>query len=415
MPVRFSSRLVARRRLAWLRRSAAAGTLTLAMLRGAPVAEAQAPVALSEEFQVNTFTTGDQSRPSVAMDADGDFVIAWAGFGQDGSLSGIFAQRYAADGTPQGDEFQVNTFTTASQFRPSVGMDTDGNFVVAWESSDQDGSSYGVFARRYAADGTPQGDEFQVNTFTTDGQRMASVGMDADGDFVVAWESFGQDGSYYGVFAQRYAANGTPQGSEFQVNIFTTRFQSSASVGIDADGDFVIAWESSNQDGSGGGIFARRYAADGTPQSSEFRVNTHTSNHQGGPAVSMEADGDFVTAWRSSGQDGSRSGVFARRYTDSPLPAGDEMPLPVNFALDVVFSNPFSDAAAVHYALPTAAAVRLTVTDLLGRTVLTRAEGVQPAGRHEVQLALDNLLSGVYVVCLNAAGANATQRVILIR
>ena len=59
--------------------------------------------------------------------------------------------------------------------------------------------------------------------------------------------------------------------------------------------------------------------------------------------------------------------------------------------------------------------MRLTVTDLLGRTVLTRAEGVQPAGRHEVQLAMDNLQSGVYVVCLHAAGANATQRVILIR
>ncbi|MGL4462065.1 MAG: hypothetical protein ACRC1K_07920, partial [Planctomycetia bacterium] len=29
------------------------------------------------EFQVNTFTTNNQSQPSVAMDADGDFVVAW--------------------------------------------------------------------------------------------------------------------------------------------------------------------------------------------------------------------------------------------------------------------------------------------------------------------------------------------------
>ena len=30
------------------------------------------------------------------------------------------------------------------------------------------------------------------------------MSLDADGDFVVAWESFGQDGSDRGIFAQRF-------------------------------------------------------------------------------------------------------------------------------------------------------------------------------------------------------------------
>jgi len=52
----------------------------------------------------------------------------------------------------------------------------------------------------------PSGLEFQVNTYTTGQQLDASVAMDADGDFVVAWTSDGQDGNGHGIYAQRYSA-----------------------------------------------------------------------------------------------------------------------------------------------------------------------------------------------------------------
>ena len=38
-----------------------------------------------------------------------------------------------------------------------MAMDADGDFVVAWTSQDQDGSSTGVYAQRYNAAGLPQG------------------------------------------------------------------------------------------------------------------------------------------------------------------------------------------------------------------------------------------------------------------
>ena len=62
-----------------------------------------------------------------------------------------------------------------------------------------------MFAHRYNAAGVPQGDELRVNTWTTSHQWTPSVAMDADGDFVIAWASVGQDGSDYGIFAQRFA------------------------------------------------------------------------------------------------------------------------------------------------------------------------------------------------------------------
>jgi hypothetical protein len=87
--------------------------------------------------------------PSVAADATGDFVVAWQAWGQDGSLGTVVAQRYDASGNLRGAEFQVNTYTTDSQRAPSVASDTVGNFVVTWHSYGQDGSSYGVYAQRF--------------------------------------------------------------------------------------------------------------------------------------------------------------------------------------------------------------------------------------------------------------------------
>ena len=89
-------------------------------------------------------------------------------------------------------------------------MGADGDFVIAWQSKGQDNPpapDYGVYAQRYSANGTQAGTEdLLVNTVTHEHQRRPSIAMDADGDHVIAWSSFGQvpDGSSNGIFAQRY-------------------------------------------------------------------------------------------------------------------------------------------------------------------------------------------------------------------
>ncbi len=276
------------------------------------------------EFLVNTTTAGHQSQPDVAMDALGDFVVIWTG--QDGDLSGIYAQRFDAAGAPQDSEFRVNEFTIGEQVVPAVAMDADGNFVVAWDDwYGQDTSGRGVFARRYDAAGLALGSQFQVNSFTTGDQTRPAVAMDADGDFVVVWSSFAQDGGGWGVAARRFDAMGAAQGSDFQVNSFVTGNQQSPRVAMDADGDFVVAWSNyNNQDGSAAGVFAQRFDAAGTPRGPEFQVNSYTTREQNGAAVAMDADGDFVVAWQSY-QDFYESafGIYAQRYDGVERVAGD--------------------------------------------------------------------------------------------
>src|SRR2546428_713996 len=122
---------------------------------------------------------------------------------------------------PAGPEFRVNTTTANDELGASVAVDADGDFVVAWESRGEYSPSYGIYARRYDAAGVAQGDEFRANTVTAGDQHNPSVASDAAGDFVVAWQSYGQDGSKYGIYAKRYSAAGAAQGGEFRVNTTT--------------------------------------------------------------------------------------------------------------------------------------------------------------------------------------------------
>ena len=151
------------------------------------------------EFQVNTYTSSSQTTPAVCRDAAGNFVVVWRSYGQDGDGRGVFAQRFSSAGTPQGTEFQVNTYTPDDQQAPELCCDAGGNFVVVWQSNTQDGDIRGVFGQRFSSAGTPQGTEFQVNTYTTDTQSTGAICCDASGDFVVAWDSRSEDGGNYGV------------------------------------------------------------------------------------------------------------------------------------------------------------------------------------------------------------------------
>ena len=216
-------------------------------------------------------------------------MISWDSDDQEGNGDGIYAQRFNAAGVAQGSEFHVNTYTSGDQLFPIVGMDATGDFVIVWTSQYQDSGSTGVYGQRFNAAGIAQGTEFQVNTFTTGNQLNPYVAMDAAGDFVATWASNGQDQDSFGIYAQRFNADGTHDGGEFLVNSYTTGSQSGSVTAFDAQGDFTIAWQSSSQDGGGYGIYAAMWCRTRS-DFPEFRVNTYTTLHDQTQA-SVASDG----------------------------------------------------------------------------------------------------------------------------
>jgi hypothetical protein len=252
------------------------------------------------------------------MEDNGDFVVVWQSSPNQGLIGfNVFARLFDSTGAPLSGELQVNTYTGSNQTMPAAAADADGDFVVAWTSKAADGSVTGdVFMQRFSSSGARVGAYFRVNSYTPDYQLKPAVGMDADGDFVVAWTSYSQDGSSRGVFGRRFSSAGVPS-SQFQINRRTTGSQRDPTVAMDGFGQFVIAWTGENQDGFGYGVNARRFARTGVAVGAEFQVNTVTVDQQTDPAVAMDATGDFVIAWTSGQQDGFEpgdTGVFGQRF-----------------------------------------------------------------------------------------------------
>jgi len=54
----------------------------------------------------------------------------------------------------------------------------DGSFAATWESGTYGTNDYDMFARRFAADGTPMTADLPVNTYTTGLQAYGSVAVD---------------------------------------------------------------------------------------------------------------------------------------------------------------------------------------------------------------------------------------------
>lgn len=274
------------------------------------------------EFQVNTYTTDLQEDPDISCGPNGSFVVAWESNEQDEDGSGIFGQRYDGAGMPAGSEFLIPNGTGDQQLLPALCGAADGSFVVAWESNDQLGDENDdIFVRRYASDGTPVGSEFQVNTYTTGDQEIPDICCDPSGGFVVVWESYGQvDGN--DVFGQRFDSTGEGIGSEFRVNNSTTGSQSAPEVCCGGSGSFVVAWtDGAANDGDDDGVFGRRFSGTGAAQGSEFQVNTYTTGDQDDPDISCAPNGQFIVVWEGSEQDGDGTGVFAQRLTGDALSA----------------------------------------------------------------------------------------------
>jgi hypothetical protein len=306
---------------------AVSGSGNYAIMRSAPDGSGQgifvavynrAGSIIVPEFRVNDATAGEQYAGTIAMNANGQFVVSWSQSA--GTGLSYLVKRYQANGAPVAPATVVRT-TLYNSIGSEVAIDSLGNFVVTWsELISPTGNNFDVFARRYASTGVASGPVFRVNTYTTGLQVSSWVSMNATGNFVISWTSHGQTGTYsWNVYAQRYSATGAALGGEFQVNAVSSYYQPTVGVALASNGSFVITWSTDNtavNPSERPYVLARSYTATGTPFGAPFAVSTTASVNNGFPYAATDPDGNTFIAW---GQyDSVDSDVYARRF----LPVG---------------------------------------------------------------------------------------------
>jgi hypothetical protein len=100
----------------------------------------------------------------------------------------------------------VNTYVSGAQIFPDVAVTADGRIVAVWSSSEQDGDGFGVYGQRIDAAGA-------FNRETASNQWLSTVACTPDGRCVIVWQGeHVAEGDLSSVFAQRYDATGQPIG-----------------------------------------------------------------------------------------------------------------------------------------------------------------------------------------------------------
>ncbi len=292
---------------------------------------------LGGDMQVNTFTNNAQINPVVTTLANSNVVVAWASFNQAAptSLQDVYAQVLSPAGQKLGGEFQVNQFLTYNQRDPAIAALSDGRFLLTWVSEqerslDAPGDTAGsfgtasvdIYARIFAANGAPAGNEFLVNT-SANLCSSPHVAAASGGRFMVVWAERSRvaDTNGWDIWGTTFSSAGNP-GTVRCLN--TTRIGDQYLPIISWDGmDYLVAWTSLGQDGSREGVFAQFLHDDGSPDRGEFQVNTTWINQQMQPAVASDGQGRFLAAWTSFVGGAYGFDLYAQRYVNvaQPLPA----------------------------------------------------------------------------------------------
>lgn len=284
-------------------------------------------------FCVDKTTTGNQINPRVQLLANGNIVFVWQS--AVGGVPGIYAR--LATGTAKGKtaygtnfytiDTRVNTYTKDQQADPAVAALPDGSAIITWSSLGEDGSLWGVFARKLSAKGVASpAKEFQVNQFSQYNQRKPAVAVLPNGNFVIVWVS--EQERYYNsvdVYARIFTAAGVPVTEEIPVNS-GTNYCDTPDVAPLNDGGFTVVWAQKDLAVSTNGwdVWGRAFGPSGMPQVADFRINTFLFGDQYRPKIAAGPSGDLVV-WTSMGQDGSREGVFGRFLQGGTSAAGSEM------------------------------------------------------------------------------------------
>ena len=191
------------------------------------------------------------SKVIVEATSSGTMVI-WAESGGDGSGYGIRAQKMGNNNNKVGSAIDINSFTIGDQSEPTVARINEQEFVVAWTSDKQDGYATGIFCQRIDEQGRKLGEELRVNSTLEGNQHGAHVTALEDGGFFITWTSETD------VMGQRFDSLGNKIGIEQVLTMYSDGTQQHASIAQLADGKILVSYASNSsydEDTRGMGVF----------------------------------------------------------------------------------------------------------------------------------------------------------------
>ncbi len=201
---------------------------------------------LGAEIQVSQPNVSSAD-PAIAVAKGGRVAIAFDA--PDASHLGVYVQLFDASFQPQGGEVRVNSSLNGDQRRPAIAVNAAGQYLVAWHGQYLSPQQFRVYGQVVGQAGNLIGGQMALSGGTNRYEVAPSVAAGPHGDFVIVWLAF--DVSLpVGIFANQVDAVGHV-GSEVQINERAINFNTRSSVAADNAGHFLTAWEGIEKAGPG--------------------------------------------------------------------------------------------------------------------------------------------------------------------
>ena len=279
--------------------------------------------------------SGEQTEPSLAILKNGNAVLSWTDYLEDGSVKGVSARVIAPDGAAVAGPFRLNDFTRGNQHKSRLAALPGGGFAAVWVSDQQqDMKSLDVVARVFSATGQPLSGEVVVNAPGISANPSVAL---SGGSVVVAWEQLNLELKQHrwDIGARSFDLSLKPLSEPVLANTHRVGDQFAPQVRGSAEGAMLV-WNSLGQDQSREAVMGRFISTTGRLLDDEVRVNTAQAHSQVQPALSVSGGGGFLVAWSTPRLGESGFDVVGQRYGSDEAPAL----LP---AIAEVFVNALSD------------------------------------------------------------------------
>lgn len=250
--------------------------------------DADSGYSLTEDLPINDYFVGDQGGSASDSRRDGSAVFVYRDSnGFDGDADGVFYKILDGNGWPLLADTVASNSTAGRQRMPAVAVRKgSGDFAIVWVGPS--GADQAVFLREFSADGASKGNEIVVAT-TSSTEWAPAVAVNDAGRSVIAWRDAVDD-----KVRARVYDNGSPSTGVFFVFNDNNNDQFAPSVGVAANGSFVIAYQSNGA----GGIQCVLFDATAAPLTTRLRANG-TAAKCYAPKVAIHPElGWFAITWR---------------------------------------------------------------------------------------------------------------------
>jgi hypothetical protein len=287
--------------------------------------------AYINDFKVNDdATTKTQGESRIGVDSAGNFVVAWndrRNFADD-QQNQVYCQIFDKWSNRIGNNFRVGQDTT---YIIDIAVLKDGRFIVSWLNFATMflGDRYEICYQRFNKIGIPISPILKVvdtsYSLSNQGWGGGGIGVDSTGKFVICWSNRPTISSIYPkVFFQRFDSSGNKIGIVDTVNELNTRSRY-PSIAVKNDGSYVICWQDNrfNTTGNKFDIYMQRFLANGVRIGNNVKVNDDidTTTDQNYSSISTDGNGKFAICWIDE-RIPSSTKVYYQLYDNSGNPIG---------------------------------------------------------------------------------------------